>query len=41
MAELDKTTQALEDRLQHFQNLMPRRVRRLLLVASPYDSFLL
>ena len=31
----------LEDRLQHFQNLMPHRVRRILLVASPYDSFLL
>ena len=31
----------LEDRLQHFQNLMPNRVRSILLVASPYDSFLL
>ena len=27
--------------LQRFQNLMPRRLRRLLLVASRYDSFLL
>jgi hypothetical protein len=33
--------QGLEDRLQHFQNLMPHRVRNILLVASPYDSFLL
>src|SRR5687767_7000778 len=30
-----------EDRLQRFQNLMPRRVQRLLLVASRYDAFLL
>jgi CheY-like chemotaxis protein len=30
-----------EDRLQRFQKLMPRRVRRLLLVASRYDAFLL
>jgi pyruvate phosphate dikinase-like enzyme len=31
----------LEDRLQHFQNLMPHRVGSILLVASPYDSFVL
>ncbi len=31
----------LDDRLQHFQNLMAQRVRNILLVASPYDSFLL
>jgi len=31
----------LEDRLQHFQNLMPHRVRSILLIASPYDSFVL
>jgi len=30
-----------EDRLQRFQNLMARRVERLLLVGSRYDSFLL
>ncbi len=31
----------LEDRLQHFQNLMPHRVQKILLVSSPYDSYLL
>lgn len=31
----------LEDRLQHFQNLMAHRVSKILLVASSYDSFLL
>ncbi|HET9233094.1 MAG TPA: histidine kinase, partial [Candidatus Eisenbacteria bacterium] len=36
-----QTRQHLEDRLQHFQNLMPHRVRSILLVASPYDSFVL
>jgi CheY-like chemotaxis protein len=30
-----------EDRLEHFRRLMPRRVRRILLVASAYDSFIL
>ena len=30
-----------EDRLQGFQNLMPHRIRKILLVASPYDSFIL
>ncbi len=41
---LDETTSnlpELEDRLQHFQTLMPHRVEKILLVASPYDSFLL
>jgi len=37
----DPDQQQLDDRLQHFQNLMPHRVRSILLVASPYDSFLL
>jgi len=36
-----KALDHLEDRLQHFQNLMPHRVRSILLVASPYDSFVL
>ena len=31
----------LEDRLQHFQDLMPLRVQKILLVSSPYDSYLL
>jgi CheY-like chemotaxis protein len=30
-----------EDRLQGFQRLMPRRVRKILLAASPYDAFIL
>src|SRR5437899_3213176 len=30
-----------EDHLQGFQSLMPHRIRRILLVASPYDSFIL
>jgi hypothetical protein len=32
---------AFEDRLSRFHNLMSRRVRRILLVGSAYDSFLL
>ena len=41
MIEEDIELRDLEDRLQHFQNLMPYRVRSILLVASAYDSFLL
>ncbi|HKB15310.1 MAG TPA: histidine kinase, partial [Planctomycetota bacterium] len=39
--EAERGLPEVEDRLQRFQDLTPRRVRRLLLVGSPYDSFLL
>ncbi|HET6202530.1 MAG TPA: PEP/pyruvate-binding domain-containing protein [Planctomycetota bacterium] len=39
--EPERAVPEVEDRLQRFEDLMPRRVRRLLLVGSPYDSFLL